>query len=54
MTLTEIDFNLYLESYDFKYEILESYSALYSYLPKLLINFISSGDIFFSTAIKFT
>lgn len=40
MTLTDIDFKLILDFYECEYEILESYSALYSYLPKLLINFI--------------
>lgn len=40
MTLTDIDFKLILQCYDCEYEILESYQALYNYLPKLLINFI--------------
>lgn len=40
MTLTEVDFNLYLESYDFEYEILESYYATKTYLPKIVLNFI--------------
>lgn len=40
MTLTDIDFKLILACYDCEYEILESYNALYGYLPKLLINFI--------------
>ena len=40
IVLTDIDFKFILESYDCEYEILESYSALYKYLPKLLINFI--------------
>lgn len=40
MTLTEVDFNLYLESYDFEYEILESYYSNKTYLPKELLNFI--------------
>ena len=40
ITLTDIDFNLILESYSGTYEILESYCSLYKYLPKQLINFI--------------
>ena len=40
LVLTDIDFRFILESYECDYEILESYSALYNYLPKLLINFI--------------
>ena len=40
IVLTDIDFKFILESYECEYEILESYSALYKYLPKLLINFI--------------
>ena len=40
IVLTDIDFKFILESYYCEYEILESYSALYKYLPKLLINFI--------------
>lgn len=40
IVLTDIDFKLILETYNCEYEILESYSALYKYLPKLLINFI--------------
>ena len=38
--LTDVDFKLILATYDCEYEILESYSALYGYLPKKLINFI--------------
>ena len=40
MILTDVDFRFILETYNCDYEILESYSALYKYLPKLLINFI--------------
>ena len=40
IVLTDIDFKFILESYECEYEILESYSALYKYLPKLLINFV--------------
>ena len=40
IVLTDIDFKLILETYNCEYEIVESYSALYGYLPKLLINFI--------------
>lgn len=40
IVLTDIDFKFILKSYNCEYEILESYSALYKYLPKLLINFI--------------
>ena len=40
IVLTDIDFKFILKTYKCDYEILESYSALYTYLPKLLINFI--------------
>lgn len=40
MTLTEVDFNLFYDTYDFEYEILESYSATKAYLPKKFIEFI--------------
>ena len=40
MVLTDIDFRFILKTHECEYEILESYSALYKYLPKLLINFI--------------
>ena len=40
IVLTDIDFRFILETYNCEYEIIESYSALYKYLPKLLINFI--------------
>ena len=40
IVLTDIDFKFILETHDCEYEILESFSALYKYLPKLLINFI--------------
>ena len=40
IVLTDVDFRFILETYSCEYEILESYSALYGYLPKMLINFI--------------
>lgn len=41
MTVTDIDFYFFLETYKYeKYEILESYNAVYNYLPKKLIEFI--------------
>lgn len=40
MVLTDVDFRFILSTYECEYEILESYSALYGYLPKMLINFI--------------
>ena len=40
MTITDIDFKIYLESYTFDYEIIESYYSKYNYLPKQFINFI--------------
>lgn len=40
ITLTDIDFYFYLDTYTCEYEILESYYASKYYLPKTLINFI--------------
>ena len=40
MTLTDIDFYFYLDTYECEYEILESYYSSVSYLPKTLIEFI--------------
>lgn len=40
MVLTDVDFYLYLKSYNFEYEILESYYSVYKYLPLQYINFI--------------
>ena len=40
IVLTDVDFRFILSTYNCEYEILESYSALYGYLPKMLINFI--------------
>ena len=40
MTLTEVDFNIFLETYDFEYEILESFYSTKTYLPKPILNFI--------------
>ena len=41
MVLTDVDFKLILDTYKMdSYEILESYSAIYRYLPREFINFI--------------
>ena len=40
MTLTDIDFYFYLDTYDLEYEILECYCSTKSYLPIDLIEFI--------------
>lgn len=40
IVLTDVDFRFILKAYNCEYEILESYSAMYGYLPKMLINFI--------------
>ena len=40
MTLTDIDFYFYLDTYDCEYEILECWYSSISYLPKTLIEFI--------------
>ena len=40
ITLTDIDFRFILKSYSGSYQILESYSTYYRYLPKQYINFI--------------
>ena len=40
IVLTDIDFKFILDTYDCEYEIIESYSSIYGYLPNLLINFI--------------
>ena len=40
IVLTDIDFYFILDTYKCEYEIIESYSAHYGYLPKLLINFV--------------
>lgn len=40
ITITDVDFRLIKESYNFEYEILESYYSIYAFLPKDLINFI--------------
>lgn len=40
MIITDIDFKLYLQSYNFEYEIKESWFSVYNYLPKKYINFI--------------
>lgn len=40
IVLTDIDFNFILKAYKCEYEIIESYYALYDFLPRMLINFI--------------
>ena len=40
MVITDVDFRIYKMSYDFEYEILESYYSIYKYLPIQYINFI--------------
>jgi hypothetical protein len=40
MTITDIDFKLYLDAYSCDYEIIESYYSRYNYLPKQFIDFI--------------
>ena len=40
ITLTEIDFYLYLDTYDCEYEILECYYANKAYLPRKFIEFV--------------
>ena len=40
MIITDIDFYLYLDSYNFEYEIVEAYYSKYDYLPIDFINFI--------------
>lgn len=40
IVLTDIDFRLLNEAYDFEYTILESYYSIYKYLPKTFINFV--------------
>ena len=40
MIITDVDFKLYIESYNFEYEIVESYYSVYAYLPIKFINFI--------------
>lgn len=40
IVLTDVDFRFILDAYNCEYEILESYSSIYGYLPNLLINFI--------------
>ncbi len=40
ITLTDIDFYFYLDTYKCEYEILEAYYSTKSYLPKTLIEFI--------------
>lgn len=40
MTLTDVDFYFYLDTYDLEYEILECFYSSKNYLPKTLIEFI--------------
>ena len=40
MVITDVDFYLYLDSYNFEYEIVESYYSKYDYLPIDFIKFI--------------
>ena len=40
MIITDVDFKLYLEAYNCKYRIIESYYSIYSYLPIDYIHFI--------------
>ena len=40
MILTDIDFKLYLDSYNCEYKIIESYYSVYNYLPRDFILFI--------------
>ena len=39
-TLTDVDFRLFRESYNFEYEIIECYYSMYKYLPKQFIDFV--------------
>lgn len=39
-TITDVDFRILKDTYNFEYEIIESYFSLYKFLPKDLINFI--------------
>lgn len=40
MILTDIDFKLYIDSYNLEYEIKESFYSIYNYLPRYYILFI--------------
>ena len=40
MTITDIDFYFYLDTYDLEYEIIECYYSTKAFLPKTLIEFI--------------
>ena len=40
MVITDVDFRIYKMSYNFEYEIIESYYSIYKYLPIQYINFI--------------
>ena len=40
IVITDIDFRIIHESYEFDYEILEIYYSVYDYLPKKFINFV--------------
>lgn len=40
ITITDVDFRFFLDTYDCEYEILECYYSIYNYLPKQFIEFI--------------
>ena len=40
ITITDLDFYFFLDTYDCQYEILESYFSIYNYLPKTFIEFV--------------
>lgn len=40
ITITEVDFKLFLDTYECSYEIIEAYSATKAYLPKKFIEFV--------------
>lgn len=40
IVITDVDFRILHDAYDFEYEILECYYSVYKYLPKTFINFV--------------
>lgn len=40
ITITDIDFRFFIDTYECQYEILESYFSMYNYLPLDFINFV--------------
>ena len=40
IVITDVDFRILYDAYDFEYEILECYYSLYKYLPKQFIDFV--------------